>query len=168
MVGSALALADCYIVGTYDWKANARVPRTEDLDLFYWRMRTLRGITLCVADALLAALLWAASTNRIFAVPPNTAARMEAAIKVLESARVRLSGLGVVRNVMVRDEGLQKRGDDYWRREGQVMGEVMDEKEVVDGVQSALGGRISMVKVEEEARNYADSIVAWQEGEAVG
>lgn len=163
MMGTALALADCYLVGAYDWKANARVLRPEDLDLFHWRMRTLRGITLCVADASFAALVWAASTNRIFAVPPNTAERMEAAMKVLETARGRLSAVGIVRNVMVRDEGLRKRGSVYWRREGEVMSEVMDEKEVVDGVRSALGGRVDTAKVEEEAKKYADGIVAWQE-----
>ena len=163
-MATALALADCYLIGTYDWKANARVLRPEDLDHFHWRMRTLRGITLCVADASLAALIWAASTNRIFAVPPNAAERIEAAIKVLEASRGRLSAVGIVRNATVRDEGLRKRGSAYWHREGLIMGEVMDEKEVVDGVRNALGGRVDTAKVEEEARKYADGIVAREEG----
>lgn len=166
-LGVAIALADCYIVSTHDSKANARVLRPEDLDLFHWRMRTIRGITICIADAILAGLLWAASTNRIFAVPPNAGERMEAATKVLENAQARLNAVGIVRNVVVRDEGLRMRGEVYWRKERQVMGEVMDEKEVVDGVRNALEGRISVVKMEEEARKYADGIVAW-EGDARG
>ncbi|MCJ1468634.1 hypothetical protein MMC07_007263 [Pseudocyphellaria aurata] len=168
MLGAAFLLADCYLVGTHDSKANARVLRPEDLDLFHWRMRTLRGIAICVADAALALLLWAASTNRIFAVPPNTAERMEAAMKVLESMRGRLSAVGIVRNVVARDKKLRQRGDAYWTQEGLVMEEVMADREVVDGMQSALGERISVSKVEEEARKFAEGIVVWQEGEGVG
>lgn len=131
-------------------------------------MRTLRGIAICVADAMLALLLWAASTNRIFAVPPNTAERMEDAMKVLESMRGRLGAVGIVRNVVARNKGLRQRGDAYWAREGQVMEEVMAEREVVDGMRNALDGRISVSKVEEEARKYADGIVVLQEEEAAG
>ena len=100
-------------------------------------------------------------------MPPNAGERMEAATKVLENAQARLNAVGIVRNVVVRDEGLRMRGEVYWRKERQVMGEVMDEKEVVDGVRNALEGRISVVKMEEEARKYADGIVAW-EGDARG
>lgn len=168
ILGATFALVDCYSVGTYDSKANARVLRQEDLDLFHWRMRTLRGISICVADAVLALLLWAASTNRIFAVPPDSAERMEAAMKVFESMRGRLGAVGIVRNVVARDKGLRQRADTYRAREGLVMEEVMADREVVDGMRNALSGRISVSNVEEEARKYADGIVVWQEGEEVG
>lgn len=168
MLGAAFTLVNCYWVGTHDSKANSRVLRPEDLDLFYWRMRTLRGISICVADAILALLIWAASTNRIFAVPPNTAERMEAAMKVLENMRARLGAVGIVRNVVARDKGLRQRGEAYWTREGRVMEEVMADREVVDGMRNALSGRVSVSKVEEEARKYADGIVVWQEGEEAG
>lgn len=169
LVGAiTLAFVDCYLFGSYDWKANARVIRPEHLDHFYWRMRNMRGIAICLCDAVLAVLLWAASTNRVFAIPPNTGERTEAATKVLENVRGRLGAIGIIRNVVVRDEGLRRRNEAYWRKEGQVMSEVMDEREVVEGVRSALSGRISMTKVEEEAKTYAEGIVAWQNGMAVG
>lgn len=160
MGGVGIALADCYLIDTYDWKANARVPRPEDLDQFYWRMRTLRGIAICIGDAALATLLWAASTNRIFVIPPSGGERMEATIKVLENARARLGAVGIVRNVLVRNESLRRDGEVYWRKEGQVMGEIMDEREVVEGVRNALSERISMTQVEEDAKKYAEGIVA--------
>lgn len=158
--GVAIACADCYVIGTYNWRANARAPRAEDLDHFFWRMRIFRGIVICVGDAALAALLWATSTNRIFVMPPNGGERMEAAMRVLENARMRLGAVGIVRNVLVRDEGLRKKGEAYWLKERQVMGEVMDEAEVVEGIRNALSERINMTRVEDDARNYAEGIVA--------
>lgn len=89
-------------------------------------------------------------------------------MKVLESMRGRLGAVGIVRNVVARNKGLRQRGDAYWAREGQVMEEVMAEREVVDGMRNALDGRISVSKVEEEARKYADGIVVLQEEEAAG
>lgn len=123
----------------------------------------VRGIIVALADMLVAGLLWLSSTNRMFVVPPSAAERMETAMRVLENARGKLHAVGIMRNVVVRDEGLRRRSEAYWRKEGQVMGEVMDEREVVDGVRNALSGRIQVAKVEEEARKYAEGITSFQE-----
>ncbi|KAL8874258.1 MAG: hypothetical protein Q9174_000378 [Haloplaca sp. 1 TL-2023] len=165
MIGIGLAFSECYLTVTHDWKANARVFRAEDLNHFHWNMRIWRGIGIGVADAALAGLLWASSTNRMFVIPPTSAERMEAATKVLENARGRLGALSVVRNVVVRDEGLRRQGEGYWRREGQIMSEAMDQREVVEGVRNALeSGRISVTKVEEEARRFADGVIGGSTG----
>ncbi|KAL9604964.1 MAG: hypothetical protein Q9219_000152 [cf. Caloplaca sp. 3 TL-2023] len=165
MLGVGLALFECYLTGAGDYKANARVLRAEDLNHFHWNMRIWRGIGIAVADAALAGFIWASATNRMFVVPPTTAERMETAIKFLESARGRLGGLGIVRNVVVRDEGMRRKAEAYWRKEGQITSEVMDEREVVEGMKSALGsGRISITKVEEEAKRFADGMIITSNG----
>lgn len=167
MSGAALGLAECYFVATYDFKTNARVLRPEELDHFHWRVRTYRGIAICILDAAFAGLLWASSTNRIFAVLPNVAERTETAIKGLESVRGRLAAVGILRNAIARDEELRNKADAYWRREKQVMSEVMDEREVVEGVRNAISGRINMTKIEEDASRYADGILGWQDAAAI-
>ena len=126
-------------------------------------MRVFRGIVVALADALVAGLLWLSSTNRMFIVPPSAAERMETAMRVLENARGKVNAVGIMRNAVVRDEGLRRKVEAYWRREGQVMGQVMDERAVVEGVRNALSGRIQLAAVEEEARKYAQGITAFQE-----
>ena len=160
MIGVGLALTECYLTGAGDWKANARVLRMEDLNHFHWNMRIWRGIGIAVADAALAGFLWASATNRLFVIPPTAAERMETATKILENARGRLGALQIMRNVVVRDEGLRRKAEGYWRKEGQIMSEVMDEREVVEGMRSALSsGRISVNQVEDEAKRIADGII---------
>ena len=158
-----LAVVDCYLFGSYEWKSNARAVRPEQYIHFFWRMRVFRGIAIALADILVAGLLWLSSTNRMFVIPPSAAERMETAMRVLENARGKLHAVGIMRNVVVRDEGLRRKAEAYWRKEGQVMGEVMDEREVVEGVRNALSGRIQVAKVEEEARKYAEGITAFQD-----
>ncbi|KAL8733358.1 MAG: hypothetical protein Q9166_002182 [cf. Caloplaca sp. 2 TL-2023] len=158
--GVGLAIAELWITGSRNWKINARTARAEDLDHFYWNMRIWRGMGFAVADVLLAGFMYASSTNRMFVVPPTAAERMEGALKVLEGARGRMAALGIVRNVVVRDEGLRRRGEAYWRKEGAVMAEVLEEREVVEGIRGALGsGRIQVGRVEEDARRYAEGII---------
>ena len=123
----------------------------------------MRGIMIALADMLVAGLLWLSSTNRMFVIPPSAAERMETAMRMLENARAKLHAVGIMRNVVVRDEGLRRRAETYWRKEGQVMGEVMDEREVVEGVRNALSGRIQVARVEEEARKYAEGMTNFQE-----
>lgn len=156
-LGIGLALVECYLYGSFDWKANARAVRTEQYIHFFWRMRVIRGMVIAIVDVALAGLLWLSSTNRMFVVPPSAAERMESAMRMLENSRGKMHALGIVRNAIVRDEGLRGKAEAYWRKERQVMGEVMDEREVVEGVRSALS-RIQVAMVEEEARKYADGI----------
>lgn len=160
MLGVGLAAVEIYMFASHDYKANARVLRPEDLTHFYWRMRTLRGLALAVADVAFAGLLWLSGTNRMFGIPVSTAERVEGVLKVLEQSRGKLAALGIVKNVVVRDEGLSAKGREYWRKEKVVMGEVMDEREVVEGVRSALEGRVRVGEVEEQAARYAEGIVA--------
>ncbi|MCJ1404046.1 hypothetical protein MMC11_007270 [Xylographa trunciseda] len=169
LVGSCVAIADLYMVGAYDWKGNSRATRAEDLDFFYWRMRTIRGLAIATLDAGLAGLLWATSTNRLFVIPVSAAERLESVTKVMEATRGKLGAVGMIRNVTVRDENLRKKAETYWRREGEIMGEVMDEKEVVEGIRSALeSGRVNVTMIEEEAKRYTESVFATQEESSTG
>ena len=163
LAGSVIAVADVYLFYVHDWKANARVLYAEELVPFYWRMRVFRGIVIALVDAGLAGLLWGSSTNRIFVVPVSSAERLENVTRTLESTRGKLGAVGIVRNVTVRSDGLKKKAEAYWQKEREFMGEVMDEREVVESVKSALGsGRVSVQRIEEEARRYAESIIGYE------
>lgn len=133
-------------------------------------MRIFSGVAIAVVDCVVAFCLYLSSTNRFFVVPPTSAERMEAALKMLEQARGKLNALGVIRNAAARDEGLRRKTEAYWIKEGEVMGQIMDEREVVEGVRGALSGRVQVATVEAEARRYADGIISWgqplQGGEA--
>ena len=99
----------------------------------------------------------------MFVVPPTAAERMETAMRGLETARAKLNAVGILRNVVVRDEGLRRKGEAYWKREGLTMGEVMEEREVVEGIRNALSERVKVGQVEDEARRYAEGITGFQE-----
>lgn len=159
LVGFAVAALDCTVIISYDWRANARALRPSDYRLFFWIMRTTRGLLICVADLFLAGLLYLASTNRMFVKPPTAADRTEDALQMLDQGRAKSGALSVVRNAIVRDEQLRHRTDAYWVREGKALGEIMNEAEVVDGVRNALSGRVRISDVEAEARRFADSLV---------
>lgn len=154
-----MAVCEVYAFATHDWKANARVVRPEELGHFFWAMRTLRGIGIAGFDVLFAGLLYLSSTNRLFGQSVTNAERVESVLKMMEQTRGKLSALGIVKNVVARDEGLRGKGAEYWRREKVVMGEVMDEREVVEGVRDALEKRVRVQTVEEEAKRWAEGIV---------
>ena len=160
LLGSVLAIADVYYLQAHDWKANAKVTSPEKIYYFYWQMRTFRGLAIALLDIGFAGFLWATATNRLLAIPVSSAERLETVTRIMEATRGKLAALGIIRNVTFRDEILRKKGESYWRTEGEMMGQVMDEKEVVDGVRNALsGGRISVTMIEEEARKYAEGII---------
>ncbi|KAF7534912.1 hypothetical protein G7054_g5797 [Neopestalotiopsis clavispora] len=122
-------------------------------------MRLFRLTGLALLDAGFAALLYLSSTNRAFAAPPAPAERVEATTRLLLAARSRLNALGIVKNTSIRDEELRARMLGYWQHEGRLMREVMEEREVVEGVNDALSNRINMAGITQDAEAYATNIL---------
>lgn len=159
IAAAAIAILDIYSVGSYAYKDNARATRLEEIDTFYWKMRAFRCLTLATLDGVLGLVLYLSSTNRFFVTPPSTAERIELATRLVESTRSKMSAVGVLRNTVARDEELREKSTGYWVREGQVMGEIMAEREVVAGIQNALENRINMSNITADAEAYATGVI---------
>lgn len=160
MAGAALAIADVYLVCTFNHQANARAPRYTDLDCYFWTSRAVRNISLAGLDAVLGWLLYLSSTNRAFAVAPSPTERVEGVGRALATAKSRLNALGIVRNAAIRDEALRGRITGYWDHESTLMQDVMEEREVVEGVNDALQNRINMRAISKDAETYARNVIA--------
>lgn len=163
LASAAAAALDVYLVSSYGHQRNARATRLADLDMFYWGMRLFRLATFALLDAGFAALLYLSSTNRAFASPPAPAERVEAAARLLLATKSRLNALGIVKNTAIRDEELRQRMVSYWQHEGRLMHEVMEEREVVEGVNDALSNRINIAGITQDAEAYATNIIPRRE-----
>ncbi|KAF3071005.1 hypothetical protein GL218_00408 [Daldinia childiae] len=159
-VASGLGAAlDIYLANSYNYQANARATRLTDLDPFFWNSRIARQLGLASLDFLLAYLLYLSSTNRAFVAPPSAAVRVEAVTRQLQGTKGRLNAIGIVKNTANRDEELRSRSQAYWRHEGMLMREVMEEREVVEGVNDALQNRIDIGDIMRDADAYALNVL---------
>jgi len=154
-----LAAAELWFLSTYNHQANARATKLSEIDDFFWNMRVYRGLAITALDALLGWVIYLSSTNRAFVTPPLPAERVEQTIKVLDAVRSKMSATGVVRNTVNRDEGLRARSQGYWVHEGRLMSEMMEDREVVEGINNALEGRIKIEKISADAEAYAKNMM---------
>ncbi len=162
-----LAAADVYLTSTYRYQGNARALRLVDLDCFYWTARNMRHIALAALDALLGVALYLSATNRAFVRLPSSAERVEIANRELQAVRSKLSALGIIKNTAQRDEDLRRRSDVYWGHEVRLTSEVMEEREVIEGVNDALSNRLNIANITRDADSYAESVMrVFQEAEA--
>ncbi|KAF4625243.1 hypothetical protein G7Y89_g12925 [Cudoniella acicularis] len=159
LAATAMAFLDIWLVSTFKHGENARATRLEDINTFFWKMRVYRYIGLAVIDGLLGYVLYLSSTNRAFITPPSTAERVEASNRILDATRSKMSAIAILRNTINRNEGLRERSRDYWVTEGRLMGELMEEREVLEGVNNALENRINMQTIEGDAENYAQHVL---------
>ncbi|KAI0472438.1 hypothetical protein F4859DRAFT_104612 [Xylaria cf. heliscus] len=155
MASAVVAALDVWSVSTYNYGANARATRPADVDMFFWTSRALRHGVLGLIDAGLAALVYVSATNRLFAMPLDPAARVEAVTRQLLATKSRLSAVGIVKNTALRDEDLRARTSAYWTHEGRLMREVMEDRDVVEGVNDALANRINIQDISRDAETYA-------------
>jgi len=70
-----------------------------------------------------------------------------------------MSGVALLKNTIQRDNELRDKSSDYWVREGMMMGEVMEERDVVEGVNNALENRLDMNTITRDAEAYAQIII---------
>ncbi|KAF2801440.1 uncharacterized protein BDZ99DRAFT_456206 [Mytilinidion resinicola] len=154
----AVVVVEVWYIATYDIARNKKAKRLQDLELVFWRVRTLRLIAISALDGLLALALWLTSTNRWLARPPPVAARVEAATKNVEESLMKMRALGVLRNAVVRDKVLRGEVEEYWRQEGDVMGELVQDPEVAVVMNGVVEG-MNMERVETDAGAMADGIM---------
>jgi hypothetical protein len=152
-------LLDIYLVSVYNYQANAVATRLQEIDFFFWSMRTYRYVALAALDGLLGWVIWLSATNRAFLTPPTTVERVELVTRSLMGTKSRLSAVGIVKNSAVRDEELRARNQAYWAHEGQLMREIMEEREVIEGVNDALEKRIDIGTISRDAESYAATIL---------
>jgi hypothetical protein len=154
-----IASVDIWFLTQYDHQINAKATRLEGLDMFFWKSRVYRCISIAGLDALLGWLMYLSSTNRAFAIPVSPAERLESTARTLEGLRSKLAATGVVRNTVNRDEGLRSRTQAYWVHEGRLMGEVMEDREVMESVNNALESRVDVDKITADADAYAKNMM---------
>lgn len=154
------AVLDVYSFYSYDHTRNARATRSEDLDLFFWRMRVVRGVGIAALQAGFAALLWVSATNRLFVTPYTAADRLDRVTRQLQTAAGKFGAAGIVQNAVARDGSLRQRFDEHWARDGLALRDVMADDQVLRAVRAARSsGRVNLDAVDRDARVCAEGLI---------
>lgn len=138
ILGLATLIVEIWYMATYDITVNKRAKFVQDIDSMFWRVTFLRYIVFAVQDIGMAFVLWATSTNRWLAKPVSMAERLETATRISEETLNKLRGLGLITNSINRDPALRGVREDYWRQEGQVMSETVQEEAVMEQINAAI------------------------------
>ena len=159
MAAIGVGIADVYFVSTYSYQSNGVATRLQDIDMFFWKMRMYRGLALAVLNGVLGYVMYLSSTNRAFVQAPSAAERVEAATRMLDLARSKIGALSALRNTITRDEGLTAASRAYWVDYGRLMGEAMEDREVIEGVNNALENRINVARISSDADTYIEAVL---------
>ncbi|CAH0017426.1 unnamed protein product [Clonostachys rhizophaga] len=165
IAAALLAVVEISIVSSYNYQGNARALRLGDLDMFFWTLRNYRLVFLALLDGILGWVLYLSATNRAFTQPPSPAERVEKVNRTLLSAKSKMNALGIMRNTALRDEDLRSRSHAYWSHEVRLMNEVMEDRDVIDGVNDALSNRINIQEISRDAESYAENVLQPLEAE---
>lgn len=160
ITAAVVAAIDAFTVNSYSAGMNARATKIEEIETFHWQMRALRCVVLAVLDAIMGLIIYTAATNRAFVSPPDVRARIESTTRTVDVLAKRLNAVAILRNTVARDADLRSRSAMYWVREGAVMSEAMEERDVVEGLRRAVAERIDLSVVERDAELYSQGVIA--------
>ena len=163
ILGLTTMIVEVWYMATYDITGNKRAKFLQDIDSAHWRTRFLRYIMFAVQHMGMGFVLWATSTNRWLAKPVSIAERLEMATRVSEETLNRLRGLGLVVNSVNRDPALRGLREEYWRTEGQVMSETIQEEAVMEQINAAIS-KMDFNDLEGRVGEVADGILKGIDG----
>ncbi len=158
IAGLVMLVVESWYMGTYDITANKRAKTVYDIDSAFWRVRFLRYITFAVVDIGFAFVLWATSTNRWLAKPVSIAERIETAARQAEETLNKMRALGLLTNSVNRDPALRGVREEYWRTEGQVMAETVQDEAVTEQINAAIS-KMDFGALEGRVGQIADGIL---------
>lgn len=163
ILGLATLTVEIWYMATYDITVNKRAKFVQDIDSVHWRVRSLRNIFFAVQDIGLAFVLWATSTNRWLAKPVSIAERLEMATRISEETMNKMRALGLITNSVNRDPALRGVREEYWRTEGQVMSETVQEEAVMEQINTAIS-KMDFNALEGRVGEVADGILKGIDG----
>lgn len=158
IAGILLMVVEVWYMGTYDISANKRARFLQDLDSAHWRVRFLRYIVFAVVDMGLAFVLWATSTNRWLAKPISIAERIETTTRTADDTFNKMRALALLTNSVNRDSALRGVREEYWRTEGQVTAEVVQDEAVTEQINTVVS-RMNFGELEGRVGEVADGIL---------
>ncbi|KAF2260087.1 hypothetical protein CC78DRAFT_585190 [Lojkania enalia] len=158
IAGLFLMVAETWYLGTYEIATNKRARVLQDIDFVHWRVRVLRFISFAVADGIFGLVLWATSTNRWLGKPTSIAERLEMTTRDAEETQHKLRALGLLMNSINRDPVLRDLREEYWRTEGQVMAETVQEEEVMEHINKTIS-KLDLPGLEGRVGEIADGIL---------
>jgi hypothetical protein len=163
IAGLVLLVAETWYLGTYDISINKRARTLQEIDFVHWRVRFLRYLSFAAVDGLLGLVLWLTSTNRWLAKPTSIAERLEMSTRQAEETLHKLRALGLLTNSINRDPALRGVREEYWRTEGQVMAETVQEEEVMETINKAITN-MDFNALQGRVGEVADGILAGIDG----
>jgi hypothetical protein len=163
IAGLSMMVVEAWYMGTYDITTNKRAKFVQDIDSAFWRVRFLRYITFAVVDIALGFVLWATSTNRWLAKPVSIAERMETTTRQAEETLNKMRALGLLTNSANRDPALRGLKEQYWRTEGQVMAETVQDEAVTEEINKAIS-KMDFSALEGRVGEVADGILKGIDG----
>lgn len=163
IAGLLMVVVETWYMGTYDITANKRAQFVHNIDSAYWRVRFLRYITFAIVDIVLGFVLWATSTNRWLAKPDSIAERIESTARQAEETMNKMRALGLIANSVNRDAALRGVREEYWRTEGQVMAETVQDEAVTEQINLAIS-KMDFNALEGRVGDIADGILKGIDG----
>ncbi|EOA92302.1 hypothetical protein ACJQWK_03884 [Exserohilum turcicum] len=167
IAGVLSMVVEIWYMGTYDIFVNKQAKYVQDLDSAYWRVRFLRYMAFALVDMGLAFVLWATSTNRWLAKPISIAERMETTTRTAEETFNKMRALALLTNSVNRDPALRGVREEYWRTEGQVTAEVVQDETVTEQINAAIS-KLDFVALEGRVGEVADGIIKGIDSLAAG
>lgn len=148
---------------TYDTESNRHARTVHDIDSAFWRVRFLRYMAFAVVDMALGFVLWATSTNRWLAKPVSIAERIELTTRQAEETLNKMRALGLLTNSANRDSALRGVREEYWRTEGQVMADTVQDEAVTEQINSVIS-KMDFNALEGRVGEVADGILKGIDG----
>jgi len=158
ILGFGLFIAEMGILTIQDHLVNSAATKYEDILLLYWTLRKYRIVTMASMDLLLALAIWLTATGRAFGRVKTKGEKMNEIIERQEYMLFKLRGLGMVKNVLYRNEELRKVVGQFCVENEMKRQALLEDENVVTAI-NTVKSKMDMKKVDVETDMHINALL---------
>ncbi|KAG5440730.1 hypothetical protein PCK2_000166, partial [Pneumocystis canis] len=95
MVTFCLFILELILLNTYDWKSNAHISSTLDINWIHWKLKKYRTFSIITLDIFVAFIIWLIDTNISYQMPIKE--QLVSSINNLEESINRIRALTIIK-----------------------------------------------------------------------
>ncbi|KAG4302041.1 hypothetical protein PCANB_001934 [Pneumocystis canis] len=154
-----LFILELILLNTYDWKSNAHISSSLDINWIHWKLKKYRSFLIIILDIFIAFVIWLIDTN-VWCLMPTKEEQLIFSINNLKESINRIRALTIIKKVVSRDIFLQEQKMKFYQQEKKRLEELDNDINIKNAENNTISQNETK-KFLKEIENYAENLIKY-------
>ncbi|EPS44908.1 hypothetical protein H072_1094 [Dactylellina haptotyla CBS 200.50] len=156
ITGLGVAMGEILLIYNFEIIQNTQAARPIDVNWFYWRLLTYRGIAIAVVNFIFSMMLYLTATGRYGSIGISDLEKIEAISKTLEVGLAHVRTSLFIKSTATRNDSISMDILEFWKKEGMNRRVVAEQLETT---RNLVIERVDLDSINDEAFKFTSNLI---------